>query len=133
MEAEKTPTVRDLLDRSRSTLASDLKAASSLEEGVRRRIRRMAENGDLALIGSILDWLSREESMAFLSYASSQDVEVLRGKIIGFRQFFQEILDRGDYPDQRDQILDDDINPFRVSATINDNPFVVNDLGLTRE
>lgn len=133
MVDEKAPTMRDLVDRSRAALTADLSAADTLEDGVRRRLRKMADNGDLALIGSILDYLSREEAMTFLGYVSSQDVEVLRGKLIGFRQFFAELMDRGDYPDQVESQGNDEMNPFRVGATSLDNPFVVGSQGLTSE
>lgn len=97
--SDPTP-IRVLIRQSRSRYEKEL-LSGDREKIVRRRLRKLAVEGDLWMLATLLDgYLKGVANRLLEEDLSPQGVENVRGQIVGIRNFFQDLLDDGEFPEE---------------------------------
>lgn len=120
--------MRKLVAASRATVLREIEEFGA-EEVARRRFRAMAVDGNLALLGAMINITARNLSDVFLTAIQKPETDVVRGQIIGLRNLWRDILGAGEPPTQEPEPLhlgemnpfegltEDQINPLEFSLT----------------
>lgn len=91
--------IRDKIRESKVILESQIGVFGDESAVYRERIQALAENGDLALIGSIVDRMAKTYGDVLLSEIPTQEVGLARGALIALRNLWATVLQYGEDPE----------------------------------
>lgn len=117
--------MRELVDEG-AALFKDEVEREGHEKAVRDRVRALAANGDLAMIGLYVNQRGLGLSEILLSPITSPEIDVVRGQIMGIRNLYHDLLSAGELeiePMENPHIRDN--NPFSVLTNSEDSPLEI--------